>query len=579
MILVNLRLRPAGVPWLDVNQIRLDTYPSLKHLFERSFERFRALPAFVSRGVHLTYGQLDRLSGAFAATLLDDLGLARGERVALMLPNLLQYPVALIGALRAGLVVVNVNPLYTARELEFQLADSGARAIVVLENFAHTLQAALAGTRVRHVVTTQVGDLFPPGKRQLVNFAVKRLKRMVPPWRIPQAIGLREALREGRYRLAPEVRLGPDDLAFLQYTGGTTGRPKGAMLSHGNLVANVEQTAAWIGDKLKEGEETLVTALPLYHAFALTANLLVFIRLGGRNVLIADPRDLPAFLKELRRTRFSAITGVNTLFKALLDAPGFDAVGKANAGALKLAIAGGMALERSVAERWQRAMGAPLIEGYGLTEASPIVCANPVDAREFSGKLGLPLPATEVAILDERGEGLARGELGEICVRGPQVMSGYWNAPQESAQAFTAEGWLRTGDLGRMDAQGYVEFVERKKDVIVVSGFKAYPGEIEDVALQHPGVKDAGAVGIPDPRSGEAVALVVVRKDPALTAEALREHCARSLARYKQPKLIEFRDALPKSSLGKVLRRELQASIVMRDNAPSGSSEKRTARN
>jgi len=545
---------PPGVP----HEIDARAFPSLKHLFERSFERYRRLPAFVNLGRALTYGEIERLSGAFGAFLLNDLGLARGDRVAIMLPNLLQYPVALIGALRAGLVVVNVNPLYTARELERQLADSGAAAIVVLENFAHVLQAALPGTRIRHVVTTRAGDLFPAPKRAFVNFVVKRVRRMVPPWRIAGAIALREALRMGDDRPLEDRPLGPEDVAFLQYTGGTTGRPKGAVLTHGNVAANVAQTAAWIGGTLKEGAETVITALPLYHVFALTSNLLVFFMLGGRNVLITNPRDLPGLVKEMKNIRFTAITGVNTLFKALLDAEGFDAVPAANRGALKLAIGGGMALQRAVSERWQRAMGVPLIEGYGLTEASPNVCANRFDTREFSGKLGLALPSTEIAILDERGAERPPGEIGEICVRGPQVMRGYWNAPEETAQAFFPEGWLRTGDLGRMDARGYLEFVERKKDMIVVSGFKAYPSEIEEVALLHPGVKDAGAAGIPDPRSGEAVVLYVVKRDAALTAEALQEHCARHLAPYKRPKRIEFRDSLPKSPLGKVLHRELR---------------------
>ena len=545
---------PAGVP----HEADVRAYPSLAHLFARSFERFRPLPAFVNLGETLSYGELDRLSGAFAAFLRGELGLARGERVAIMLPNLLQYPVALIGALRAGLAVVNVNPLYTAREVEFQLADSGAAAVVVLENFAHTLQAALGATRVRHVVTTQAGDLLAPLKRSLVNFVVKHVKRMVPRWHIPGATAFRDALRAGRGRASEDAALGPEDVAFLQYTGGTTGRPKGAVLTHGNMIANVEQTAAWASTTLREGEETIVTALPLYHVFALTANLLVFMRLGGRNLLVTNPRDLSAFVRELKRSRFTAITGVNTLYHALLGAQGFAAVRAANGGALKLAISGGMAVQRAVAERWQQAIGVPLIEGYGLTEASPIVCANPFDARGFSGKIGLPLPSTEVAILAESGDELATGEVGEICVRGPQVMRGYWNAPQESAQAFTAQGWLRTGDLGRMDARGYVEFVERKKDVIVVSGFKAYPTEIEDVAMLHPGVKEAGAAAVPDAHSGEAVALFVVKKDPALSAEALRAHCAKHLAGYKRPKVIEFRDALPKSPIGKILHRELR---------------------
>jgi len=527
---------------------------TLKQLFEESFSRFRGRAAFTGLGATLSYGELERLSAAFGGYLRGELGLEPGERVALMLPNLLQYPVALIGALRAGLAVVNVNPLYTASELAFQLADSGAAAVLVLENFAHTLEHALAGTRVRHVLTTQVGDLLPAPRRVAVNFAVKRVKRMVPAWHIPGSVSWHDALAHEAG--LPSVLVQPEDIAFLQYTGGTTGRPKGAILTHRSMAANVAQVRAWIGGTLKEGEETVVTPLPLYHVFALTANLLVFLRLGGRNVLVPNPRDLPAFLKVLKSTRFSAITGVNTLYNALLEQPAFA---RLDFSGLKLAIAGGMALQRAVAERWLRVTGVPLVEGYGLTEASPVVCANPPEAREFSGKLGLPLPATEVTIRDEAGAELARGETGEICARGPQLMRGYWNSPEETAQAFFPGGWLRTGDLGRIDERGYVEFVERRKDVIVVSGFKAYPSEIEAVALQHPGVRDAGAVGLPHPKSGEAVALFVVKRDPQLTAAALAAHCAEHLAPYKRPVRIEFRDALPKSPLGKVLHRELQA--------------------
>jgi long-chain acyl-CoA synthetase len=532
---------------------------TLKALFEASFQRWPAKPAFSSMGVTLRYGELERLSAAFGAFLRGACGLAPGERVAIMLPNLLQYPLALAGALRAGLVVVNVNPLYTSAELQQQLADSGAAVVVVLENFARTLQHALPGTRVRHVVTTQVGDLFPVLRRGAVNFAVKRLRRAVPAWRIAGAVALRDALA-GEAPLPPaEVR--PGDTALLQYTGGTTGRAKGAVLTHANLVANVEQTVAWLAGTLAEGEETVITALPLYHIFSLTANLLVFARLGGCNVLIADPRDLRALLRELGRTRFSAITGVNTLYAALLEQPGFAAL---DFSALKLAIGGGMALQRAVAERWQRVTGVPLVEGYGLTEASPIVCVNALGGREFSGTLGLPLAGTQVAIRDEAGAELARGEVGEICVRGPQVMSGYWHAPEETAQAFFPGGWLRTGDLGRIDEQGRVAFVERRKDVIVVSGFKAYPSEIEAVALQHPGVRDAGAFGVPHRRSGEAVVLCVVKRDPDLTAEAVALHCAQRLAPYKRPVRIEFRDTLPKSPIGKVLHRELRSQAAVR---------------
>ena len=548
---------PPGVP----GEINATAHESLKELLELSCRRYADKVAFVSMGATLTYAGLDRLSRNFGA-FLQSRGLAKGERVAIMLPNLLQYPVALFGALRAGMTVVNVNPLYTASELAHQLADSGAAALVVLENFAQTAQRALAGTGVRHVVTTQVGDLFPLLSKWVTNLVVKYIRGLIPRWSITGATAFREALAQGE-RLAFEARaVRADDIAFLQYTGGTTGRPKGAMLTHGNMVANVEQTAAWIGGTLAAGAETVITALPLYHVFALTTNLLVFVKLGARDVLIPNPRDLESFIAELRRTRFTVITGVNTLYHALLEAPGFARVRTANAGALKVAVAGGMAVQRAVAERWHEAMGVPLVEGYGLTEASPIVCANPLDAREFSGKLGLPVPSTEVAIRDESGSELDLGEIGEICVRGPQVMRGYWNAPAETAAAFTADGWLRTGDVGWMDSRGYVEFTERRKDVIVVSGFKAYPTEIEDVVMLHPGVQDAGAVGVPDARSGEAVMLFVVKKDPGLTAEALLAHCRQHLTGYKLPRRIEFRDRLPKTLIGKILRRELQADAA-----------------
>jgi long-chain acyl-CoA synthetase len=545
---------PEGTP----AEIDARAYASLNELLERSCARFRDGTAFSNMGVSITYAELDRLSRDFAAYLQKALRLSKGERMAIMLPNLLQYPVALFGALRAGLTVVNVNPLYTASELRHQLADSGATAIVVLENFARTLQEALPGTAVRFVLATQVGDLFPRPKRWLVNLAVKYLKRMVPRWRVPGAVPLREALAQGAARALDDAGVSPGDIAFLQYTGGTTGVAKGAILTHGNVVANIEQVAAWAAGTLREGAETVITALPLYHIFALTANLLVFVKLGGANVLITNPRDIAGFVAELQETRFTAITGVNTLFNALMNAPGFEAVAAANRGTLKLAVAGGMAVQGSVAERWQKATGVPLVEGYGLTEASPNVCANRFDAGKFSGKLGLPLPSTEVAILAEDGKEMALGEIGEIGVRGPQVMQGYWKAPEQTAGAFTMDGWLRTGDMGRMDERGYVEFTERKKDVIIVSGFKAYPAEIEDVAMLHPGIKDAGAVGVPDERSGETVALFVVRRDPGLSAEALLAHCAKYLTGYKLPRRIEFREQLPKSPIGKILRRQLR---------------------
>jgi long-chain acyl-CoA synthetase len=545
---------PPGVP----SEVDLRRFASLKDLLEQSCERFRELPAFTNMGVTLSYDDLDRLSREFGACLQHELGLKRGERVAIMLPNLLQYPVALFGALRAGMVVVNVNPLYTARELHAQLADSGATAVVVLENFAHTLEQAIAATAVRHVIVTRVGDLFPPLKAGLVNFVVKWIKRGVPRWRLPGATAFNTALKRGARHRLQDVALAQDDIAFLQYTGGTTGVAKGAILTHGNLVANVEQTSAWIGGTLKEGEEVVITPLPLYHVFALTANLLTFVKWGANDVLITNPRDIPGFIKTLRTTRFTAMTGVNTLFNLLLNAPGFDRVKQANAGALKLTVAGGMSVQRAVAERWQQTMGVPLIEGYGLTEASPIVCANPLSAREFSGTIGMPIPSTRVEIRDEVGHALPVGEVGELCVQGPQVMRGYWNRPEETARVLSADGWLRTGDVCLMDAHGTIRFIDRSKDVVVVSGFKVYPNEVEEVLMMHPGVREVGAVGVPDEKSGEVVKVFVVKKDPALTAVAVMAHCKANLAAYKVPKQVEFRDSLPKSPIGKILRRALK---------------------
>ena len=548
-----LKYYPAGVP----AEIDVFRFASLKDMLEHSCARYQQRPAFTHMGVALTYGELDRLSRDFG-TYLQVIGLRRGDRVAIMLPNLLQYPVALFGALRAGMVVVNVNPLYTARELQHQLADSGAVAIVVLENFAHTVQEVIATTAVRHIITTQVGDLFPPLRRWLVNFAIKRVRRMVPRWQLPGALAFNQALKAGARQTPTDVALGHEDIAFLQYTGGTTGVAKGTILTHGNMVANVEQTSAWIGGTLKEGIEVVITPLPLYHIFALTANLLTFVKWGANNVLITNPRDIPGLVRALRKTRFSVITGVNTLFNMLLNAPGFEKVKQANAGALKVAVAGGMAVQRTVAERWQQMMGVPLIEGYGLTEAAPIVCANPLDARAFSGKIGMPLPSTRVAIKDEAGRELPLGEVGEICVQGPQVMRGYWNMPEETARVLGPGGWLRTGDMGVMDDHGSIQFIDRSKDVIVVSGFKVYPTEIEDVVMMHPGVKEAGVAGVPDEKSGEVVKLYLVKKDPGLTAEALMAHCRANLTGYKVPKHVEFRDHLPKTPIGKILRRKLK---------------------
>jgi len=546
-----LREYSPGVP----AEADLNEFSSLKDILEKSCQRFSDLPAYSNMGVTLRYRDIDRLSRAFGAWLQQTLGLGKGERVALMMPNILQYPVALFGILRAGLIVVNVNPLYTPRELEHQLKDSGATAIVIIENFAHTLQEVLDRTPVKTVITTQLGDLFPFPKRPLVNFVVKRVKKMVPAWSIPGAIPFRQVLSEGASKTLANVPLDHEDLAFLQYTGGTTGVSKGAMLTHGNLVANLQQASAWLSPVSKPAEEIVITALPLYHIFSLTANCLTFMRVGGHNILITNPRDMPGFVKELSKVRFTGISGVNTLFNGLLHTPGFE---RLDFSALKLCLSGGMALQRAVAERWQQVTGVSLIEGYGLTETSPAVTFNPLTVIEYNGSIGLPFPSTDLSIRDDDGRELGIGEAGEICVRGPQVMRGYWNRPEETAQVMTADGYLRTGDIGVMDERGYTRIVDRKKDMILVSGFNVYPNEIEDVVAHHPGVLEVAAVGVPNEKTGEAVKLVVVKKDPALTAETLIEYCRQNLTAYKVPHLVEFRTELPKTNVGKILRRLLR---------------------
>jgi long-chain acyl-CoA synthetase len=465
-----LKQYPRGI----AAEVDVTRYASLPEILARSCERFGPLPAYHNMGVSISYRELDRKSRAFGAFLQRTLGLPKGERVAIMLPNLLQYPVALFGALRAGLVVVNVNPMYTARELEHQLKDSGATAIVVLENFARTLEQVVANTQVKTVITTQVGDLFPPPKAIATNFVVKYVKKMVPRWQIPGAISFNAVLRTGQTEELREVLLTRDDMAFLQYTGGTTGVAKGAILTHGNLVANVEQMHGWVARDLREGEEVTVLPLPLYHVYALTANL-VFTKLGAHIILITNPRDIPALIAQLKKHRFTAIVGVNTLYNALLSAPGFADVPTRG---LKVASAGGMAVQRAVAEKWKRVTGVPIIEGYGLTETSPFAICNATNISDWTGTIGLPMPSTEAAVLDEQGSELPTGEVGEICVRGPQVMKGYWNRPDETAKVFTRDGWLRTGDMGFVDAQGYFRITDRKKDMIIVSGFKVFPAEI-----------------------------------------------------------------------------------------------------
>jgi long-chain acyl-CoA synthetase len=560
-----LKSYPPGVP----EQADVAQFPSLNALLESSCARFSALPALTNQGAHLAYQEFDDISRTLAAYLQQGARVERGDRIAIMLPNLLQYPLALFAALRAGCIVVNCNPLYTAHELRRQLIDCGATCIIVLENFAHTLQEALPGTAIRHVITTGIGDLLHFPRAQLTNFIVRHVKHMVPEWRIECAVSFGDALARGADMGWTDPSPQAADIAFLQYTGGTTGVPKAAMLTHGNMVANVQQTAAWVHGVLDDGAETAVIPLPLYHVFALTA-LLTFLKLGANNVLITNPRDLPGFIKELTHTPSSAIIGVNTLFGALLDAPGIEQIDHAH---LKVVIAGGMAVQRSVAERWQQLFGLPIIEGYGLTETSPIVCANPLNITQYTGMIGLPLPSTEVAILDDNGDPLPIGAAGEIGIRGPQVMQGYWKQAFETANVFSLDGWLRSGDIGVMDARGYVKLLDRKKDVIVVSGFKVFPNEVEDIVALHPGVLEVVAIPAVDERCGEVVRIVVVRRDPALTFDDLIAHCKHYLTGYKMPRQITFRtEPLPKSTIGKILRR------IVRDEerAQQASNERPT---
>jgi long-chain acyl-CoA synthetase len=541
---------PYGVP----AEIETGSDTTLVTIIQESFRRFPDKTAYISMGKSITYAELDALTRRFAAWLHAN-GLGRGDRIALMMPNLLQYPICLFGALRAGCIVVNCNPLYTARELAHQLADAGARAIVVADNFAATVQKAMPGTQVERVLVTSIGEMLGPLKGRLVDFAVRRVKRMVPAWSLPGSQKLGDALRAARNLPYTDVPLAATDLAFLQYTGGTTGVAKAAMLSHGNLVANVSQAYAWVRPLVKDGEECIVTALPLYHIFALTANCLTFMKLGASNLLIINPRDIAGLVKEMGKVPFSAFTGVNTLFNALLNHPDFA---RLDFSRLRLTMGGGMAVQRSVADRWRAVTGVSIAQAYGLTETSPAVTINPLDTKIFNGSIGLPVPSTDLSIRDDAGRELGIGENGEICVRGPQVTRGYWNRPDETALVMYPDGFLRTGDVGYVDETGYVYLVDRKKDMILVSGFNVYPNEVEDVAALHPGVREVAAVGVPDERSGEAVKLYVIRKDPALDADTLIAHCRSQLTGYKVPRHIEFRDDLPRTNVGKILRRELR---------------------
>jgi long-chain acyl-CoA synthetase len=549
-----LKHYPKGVP-ADIDPTQ---YASLVQLLEEAFRKYSDQVAYTFMGADLSYRQLDEHSAAIGAWL-QSRGLVKGARVAIMMPNVLQYPVVLAGVLRAGYTVVNVNPLYTPRELEHQLKDSGAEAIFILENFATTLQAVIDKVPTKHVVLCAMGDLLPFPKKHIVNFVVRNVKKMVPAYALPSALRFTEALADGLRMSLKPVTLAPEDIAFLQYTGGTTGVSKGATLLHRNVVANVLQSEAWYLpaiSKMAAGQQAIiVTALPLYHIFALTACALLAMRIGGRNLLIANPRDVPGFVKELSKVRFNVLPAVNTLFNGLLNSEDFR---KLDFSSLKLSIGGGMAVQQAVADKWLKLTGCPICEGYGLSETSPSATCNPTDTDRYSGAIGLPLPSTEISLRDDEGREVPLGTPGEICIRGPQVMAGYWQRPDETANVMTADGFFKTGDVGVMDDRGYTKIVDRKKDMILVSGFNVYPNEVEGVVVSHPGVLEAAAVGVPDENSGEAVKLFVVKKDPALTERELMEFCKEQLTGYKKPKYIEFRNELPKTNVGKILRRELR---------------------
>lgn len=541
-----------GVP-LDINPRENNSIPEI---MENAFKKFPNLPAYHNMGKTITFSELETESNKFGSYLQNQLGLKQGDRVALMLPNILQYPIALFGILQAGLVAVNINPLYTARELEHQLQDSGARVIVIFANSAHILGKVLEKTDVKHVITTEIGDLLKFPKSLIVNFVIKHIKKMVPDWNIPYAISFKDALRKGDPLKIRPVPNHSEDIAFLQYTGGTTGISKGAILTHGNIVANITQARAWIKTLVHEGKEIIITPLPLYHIFSLTANCLTYSSIGALNVLITNPKDIPSFVKELKKWDFTAITGVNTLFNALLNNAEFKDV---NFKALKVVLGAGMAVQKPVAEAWQKITGKPLLEAYGLTETSPAACMNPVNLPAYNGFVGLPISSTIVSIKDADENDLPIGEIGEICIKGPQVMKEYWQQPEETKKVMTADGFFKTGDLGFMNEDGFVKIVDRKKDMIIVSGFNVYPNEIEEIVVGHDKVLECAAIGVPDEKCGEAVKLFIVKKEPSLSENELRSFCKEKLAGYKVPKFIEFRQKLPKSNVGKILRRELRA--------------------
>ena len=544
-----LKNYPKGVP----PEINVNDYASIREVFTESVGRFADRPAYSCMGKTITFRDLDHLSAAFGAYLQMN-GCTKGTRVALMMPNILQYPVCLFGTLRSGCTVVNVNPLYTARELEHQLTDSGAEVIVVVENFARTVSEVLDKTKVRRVIVTSIGELLG-FKGIVVDLVLRRVKKMIPSWKIPDSVRLADALAAGRGGKLERVQLGHDDIAFLQYTGGTTGVAKGAVLLHRNIIANLLQARAWLRPFIGESRQVIITPLPLYHIFSLTANCLTFMTLGGENVLIPNPRDIPGFIKEMGNYKFTAVTGVNTLFNALLNHPEFA---KLDFSTLKMTLGGGMAVQEAVALRWKEVTGCPLIEAYGLTETSPAATINPLDLPAYNGSIGLPVPSTEIALRDDAGKDVPPGQPGEICIRGPQVMAGYFNRPDETAKVMTPDGFFMSGDIGTMDERGFVKIVDRKKDMILVSGFNVYPNEVEAVVAMNPRVLECAAIGVPDAKSGEAVKLFIVKKDDSLTAADVLQHCRTHLTGYKMPREVEFRKDLPKTNVGKILRRELR---------------------
>ena len=536
------------------HEINVDEYKNIPHILDKSFEDYAEKPAFTCMGKTFTYHEIDYLSKKFGSYLQNQLGLSKGDRVALMMPNILQYPVALMGVLRTGMIAVNVNPLYTAKELKHQLNDSGAETIIIFENSAAILEKVLPDTNVKNIITTGIGDLLGFPKSMIVNFVIKHVKKMVPSWNL-NSVKFNDVLADGDQAKFKAADISLDDVAFLQYTGGTTGLSKGAVLTHKNIVANMLQAREWVGPVLKNGEEILITPLPLYHIFSLTANFFLFSSIGAHNILITNPRDIPDFVKKISKYKFTFITGVNTLFNALVNDEDFK---KLDFSEMKVALGGGMAVQKAVAAKWKEVTGKPLVEAYGLTETSPAACINPLDIPEYNGKIGLPISSTEVKILDDEGNELPIGENGEIAIKGPQVMQGYWQQVEETAKVMTQDGFFKTGDIGFQDKKGYFQIVDRKKDMILVSGFNVYPNEVEDVVAGHPKVLECAAVGVEDEKSGELVKIFIVKKDDSLTEQEIKDFCKEELTNYKRPKFVEFRAELPKSNVGKILRKELR---------------------